>query len=62
MANNQQIIIEEGVSIDGEVTVDGVDELITLEQQTVLNTQILNNILEEIVKTNKLLTKIYNPE
>ena len=61
MANNQQII-EDGVVIDGEVTVENLDEVIDLEQQTALNTQILNNVLEELIQINKTLKKIYNPE
>jgi hypothetical protein len=62
MANNEQEIIEESISIDGEVTVEGLEESLTLQQQTELNTQVLHNVLEELIQINKTLKKIYNPE
>ena len=58
MANNEQIIIEEGVSIDGEVTVEDLDEVIDLEQQVVNNTQLLNKILKVLQSIDKSLIKI----
>jgi hypothetical protein len=59
MPNNEQIIIEDSVTISGDITVDGLEEGNELTQQVVNNTQLLNSMLKQLKEINKTLKKIY---
>jgi hypothetical protein len=59
MANQEQIIIEDSISIDGDITVEGLTESLEIDQQIADNTQLLNGMLKQLKEINKTLKKIY---
>ena len=60
MANQEQIIIEDSsITIDGDITVEGLTESLEIDQQIADNTQLLNGMLKQLKEINKTLKKIY---
>jgi len=60
MANQEQIITEDSsITIDGDITVEGLTESLEIDQQIADNTQLLNSMLKQLKEINKTLKKIY---
>ena len=59
MANQEQIIVEDSITIDGDITVEGFTESLEIDQQIADNTQLLNSMLKQLKEINKTLKKIY---
>jgi hypothetical protein len=60
MANQEQIIIEDSsITIDGDITVEGFTDSLEIDQQIADNTQLLNSMLKQLKEINKTLKKIY---
>jgi flagellar hook-associated protein FlgK len=59
MANQEQIIVEDSITIDGDITVEGLTESLEIDQQIADNTQLLNSMLKQLKEINKTLKKIY---
>jgi len=53
---------EVNATISGDVSVENGEELLESTNEIKAYTKILNEILEEQMKTNKILSKIYKPE
>jgi hypothetical protein len=59
MPNNEQIIIEDSVTISGDITVEGSSEALALDTQISLDIKnLLTTLIEQQMITNELLKEL----